>query len=135
LAVWSGDQVIRDEEGYFYFVSRMDDMIKTSGFRVSPTEVEESAYRSGLVAGATALGLSHRKLGQAILLVVTRAKSEDDTSDTAKSLLEHLRSELPNFMLPQKIIVRESMLHNQNGKIDRRALAAEYQGIFEGHGS
>ena len=44
LAVWSGDQVVKDEDGYLYFVSRQDEMIKTSGYRVSPTEVEEVAF-------------------------------------------------------------------------------------------
>ncbi|MEZ5571805.1 MAG: acyl-CoA ligase (AMP-forming), exosortase A system-associated [Halioglobus sp.] len=71
LAVWSGDQVMKDEEGFLYFISRKDEMIKTSGYRVSPTEVEEIAYASELVAAAAALGLPHAALGQAILLVVT----------------------------------------------------------------
>ena len=50
LAVWSGDTVVRDEEGFLYFVGRTDEMIKTSGYRVSPTEIEEVAYATGLVA-------------------------------------------------------------------------------------
>ena len=62
-----------DEEGYLYFISRKDEMIKTSGYRVSPTEVEEVVYASGLVAGTAALGLPHATLGQAILLVATHA--------------------------------------------------------------
>jgi len=55
LAVWSGDQVMKDTEGYLYFIGRKDEMIKTSGYRVSPTEVEEIAYASGKVAGAGAM--------------------------------------------------------------------------------
>ena len=57
MAVWSGDTVVRDEEGFLYFVGRADEMIKTSGYRVSPTEVEEAAYATGLVRDAVALGI------------------------------------------------------------------------------
>ena len=57
LAVWSGDTVVRDEEGFLYFVGRKDEMIKTSGYRVSPTEIEEVVYETGLVRDAVALGV------------------------------------------------------------------------------
>ena len=130
MAVWSGDQVMRDEEGYLYFISRKDEMIKTSGYRVSPTEVEEVVYSSGLVAGTAALGLAHATLGQAILLVATPVQGAD-AGETSEALLRHCRAELPNFMVPQGIAIRESMPHNQNGKIDRRALSTEYSDSFE----
>ena len=61
-AVWSGDKALRDEEGLLYFVGRDDAMIKTSGNRVSPTEVEEAAVASGLVAEAVALGIPDDRL-------------------------------------------------------------------------
>ena len=64
LAVWSGDAVKMDEDGFLYFVSRTDDMIKTSGYRVSPTEIEELAFESGFVAEAAAFGIPDEKLGQ-----------------------------------------------------------------------
>tara|TARA_R110002110_G_scaffold76898_1_gene202281 strand:- start:23744 stop:25393 length:1650 start_codon:yes stop_codon:yes gene_type:complete len=130
LAVWSGDQVVRDEDGFLYFVARKDDMIKTSGYRVSPTEVEEVAYHSGLVAGAAALGLSYAQLGQAIALVVTPAAGIDPATLDAE-LLAFCQRELPNFMVPARIVVRDNLPHNQNGKIDRRALSAEYAHLFE----
>lgn len=130
LAVWSGDQVMRDEQGYLYFISRKDDMIKTSGYRVSPTEVEEVVYTSGLVAGAAALGLPHAALGQAIALVVTARQADTPHASLEQDLLAHCRRELPNFMLPLAIIVRDALPHNQNGKIDRRALGEEYRDLF-----
>lgn len=130
IAVWSGDQVVRDEEGYLYFVSRKDDMIKTSGYRVSPTEVEEVAYLSGLIGGAAALGLPHAQLGQAIALVVTPA-AQANNETLERELLAVCQRELPNFMVPARVIVRAALPHNQNGKIDRRALNAEYEHLFE----
>jgi acyl-CoA ligase (AMP-forming) (exosortase A-associated) len=127
LAVWSGDQVTLDEEGYLFFVNRKDDMIKTSGYRVSPTEIEEVAYSSGLVAGAAAMGVPHTELGQTILLIVTPVDGWGTGHDTLRAeLLNYCRAELPGFMQPAQIVVRETMPHNQNGKIDRRALADEH---------
>jgi len=70
MAVWSGDTVKRDEDGFLYFIGRKDEMIKTSGYRVSPSEVEEVAYASGMVVDAVAVGVPHPSLGQAIVLVV-----------------------------------------------------------------
>ena len=130
LAVWSGDQVVRDKEGYLYFVSRKDDMIKTSGYRVSPTEIEEVAYSAGVVAGAVAMGVAHPELGQSILLIVTPVDGARDAAgsheEVAAVVREVCRRELPTFMQPAEIVVRDSMPHNQNGKIDRRSLADEY---------
>ena len=59
MAVWSGDTVRCDADGYLYFVGRRDEMIKTSGYRVSPTEVEEVVYASGLVGDAVAVAAPH----------------------------------------------------------------------------
>lgn len=132
LAVWSGDQVVRDAEGYLYFVSRKDDMIKTSGYRVSPTEIEEIAYNSGLVAGAIAMGVPHADLGQSIVLIVTPAAAQFDHTALRAQLASHCRQELPSYMQPGEVIVRQTMPHNQNGKIDRRALAVEYLEDFNG---
>jgi acyl-CoA ligase (AMP-forming) (exosortase A-associated) len=126
IAVWSGDQVRKDDEGYLYFISRKDEMIKTSGYRVSPTEIEEVLYSSGLIKEVAALGITHPLLGQAILLLAVKSKdiSEND-------LLRYCQKELPNFMLPKQILFVESLPRNQNGKIDRKNLATEYKDIFQ----
>ena len=130
LAVWSGDEVVKDEEGWLYFVNRKDEMIKTSGYRVSPTEVEEVAYGAGQVAGAVALGLPHATLGQTIALIITQTTDSAEPEDVKEHVLLHLQRELPAFMVPAAIVVRESLPHNQNGKIDRRALSEEYHALF-----
>jgi acyl-coenzyme A synthetase/AMP-(fatty) acid ligase len=69
-AVWSGDRVRRDSDGLLYFVGRRDAMIKSSGNRISPQEIEDAALATGLVAEAVALGLPDARLGQAVHLVV-----------------------------------------------------------------
>ena len=129
LAVWSGDTVRADEEGYLYFVGRRDEMIKTSGYRISPTEVEEVIYATGLVGEAVAIGIPHPSLGQAIVLVATASKGQ---SVDEASILTECRKQLPPFMLPQRIIARDSLPRNPNGKIDRKLLASELAAIFDG---
>jgi acyl-CoA ligase (AMP-forming) (exosortase A-associated) len=122
LAVWSGDTVVRDEEGFLTFVGRVDDMIKTSGYRVSPTEIEEVAYGTGLVRDAVALGLPDAKLGQRIALVVSPADGAD--LDRA-ALVERLKRELPLYMLPKQIEVRPELPRSPNGKFDRNLIRQE----------
>jgi acyl-CoA ligase (AMP-forming) (exosortase A-associated) len=91
-AVWSGDTVVADEDGFLYFVGRTDDMIKTSGYRVSPTEIEEVAYGTGLVGDVVALGIEDDRLGQRIVLVATPLGAEPLDGD---ALLDRLRRQLP----------------------------------------
>jgi acyl-CoA ligase (AMP-forming) (exosortase A-associated) len=128
LAVWSGDTVKKDEEGFLYFVGRRDEMIKTSGYRVSPTEIEEVVYRTGLVAEVVAFGVEHQALGQAIVLVAWPA--EGKAADSA-ALLDACKAQLPAFMLPQHIDwVDQALPRNANGKIDRKTLAGERANLF-----
>lgn len=127
FAVWSGDTVRRDEDGYLYFVGRTDEMIKTSGYRVSPTEIEEVLFSTGMVADAVAIGVPHASLGQAV--VVIAAPSPGYSCDTA-ALLERCKEALPNFMIPSQVVWRDSLPRNPNGKYDRASLAREYRDIF-----
>jgi len=124
-AVWSGDQVRADAEGLLYFVGRQDAMIKTSGNRVSPTEVEEAAVASGLVAEAVALGVPHDRLGEAIALVARPARAD---ADAEAELRGWFKRELPNFMQPTHIIWRAELPRGPNGKLDREQLKAELVG-------
>jgi acyl-CoA ligase (AMP-forming) (exosortase A-associated) len=126
VAVWSGDTVQMDEEGFLYFVGRRDDMIKTSGYRVSPTEVEEVIYSTGRVAEAVAIGIPHPVLGQVIVVAVTAASGADLD---AEELIAESKRRLPTFMVPVKIEIRETLPRSPNGKIDRQQLAREFQEI------
>jgi acyl-CoA ligase (AMP-forming), exosortase system type 1 associated len=127
LAVWSGDTVRMDEDGFLYFVGRRDEMIKTSGYRVSPTEIEEVLFGTGLVADAVAVGVKHPTLGQAIVVIATAAPGKSADSET---LLAACRQQLPVFMVPQHIEWREALPRNPNGKYDRPKLAAELEHHF-----
>jgi acyl-CoA ligase (AMP-forming) (exosortase A-associated) len=120
MAVWSGDRVRRDKDGLLYFVGREDGMIKTSGNRVSPTEVEEAAIASGLVHEAVALGFPDARLGEGIALVV-----RPDRRGQEEALRAFLKRQLPNFMQPGPILWREELPRSPNGKLDRVALKNE----------
>jgi acyl-CoA synthetase (AMP-forming)/AMP-acid ligase II len=130
MAVWSGDTVKRDKEGYLYFISRRDEMIKTSGYRVSPTEVEEVIYATGLVSEVAAFGVKHPTLGQAIVAVAMPKPGQELSTE---ALLVTAKRDLPAFMVPHKFILsRESLPRNPNGKIDRKTLAQNAENIFIG---
>jgi acyl-CoA synthetase (AMP-forming)/AMP-acid ligase II len=122
MAVWSGDTVRADAEGFLYFVGRRDEMIKTSGYRVSPTEVEEAIYATGLVGDVVAVGVPHPALGQAIVLVAS--PGTQGLRDSTR-LLEECKRQLPTFMVPHAIEWRDSLPRNPNGKFDRPTLANE----------
>lgn len=125
LAVWSGDMVVRDEEGFLYFVGRRDEMIKTSGYRVSPTELEEAAHASGLVAEVAALGVEDLRLGHRIVLV---ASAPDGGELDVAGLRAHLRRTLPRYMVPGEIVARPALPRSPNGKLDRALLKREAAG-------
>lgn len=129
LAVFSGDNVRMDEEGFLYFIGRRDEMIKTSGYRVSPTEIEEVLYGTQLVGEVAAFGVNHPALGHAIVVVATPRPEQELTLE---GLQKACREHLPGYMLPAKIDIRNGPLpRNPNGKIDRKSLAAEFEHLFE----
>jgi acyl-CoA ligase (AMP-forming) (exosortase A-associated) len=121
-AVWSGDAVVRDQEGFLYFVGRKDEMIKTSGYRVSPSEIEEVAYDTGLVRDAVALGVEDPELGQHVVLVVSPV---GDAPVDVSTLLSQMRAALPLYMLPKQVEVTPEIPRSPNGKFDRTRLREE----------
>jgi acyl-CoA synthetase (AMP-forming)/AMP-acid ligase II len=127
LSVWSGDTVVKDEEGFLYFVGRKDDMIKSSGYRISPTEVEEVIYATGLVSECAAIGVPHFELGQAVVIA---CHAEQPGEQTKTSILDACRQALPNYMVPAEILFHDALPRNPNGKIDRKQLVTELDGLF-----
>jgi acyl-CoA ligase (AMP-forming) (exosortase A-associated) len=127
IAVFSGDTVRRDAEGFLYFVGRRDEMIKTSGYRVSPTEVEEAVHASGLVREVLAVGVPHETLGQVIHVAAVAV----DAADTV-ALLAHCRAHLPGYMVPACVHwSQEPLPRNPNGKLDRPRWKADWERSFQ----
>jgi len=129
IAVFSGDTVRRDEEGFLYFIGRVDEMIKSSGYRISPNEVEEVLYATQLVGECAAFGVPHATLGEAVIVVVT---PRDPAAFELARLQALCRQQLPAYMLPAQIDVRDGPLpRNANGKIDRKSISVEYRAAAE----
>ena len=125
FAVFSGDTVRRDVDGFLYFIGRRDEMIKTSGYRVSPTEVEEVLYATMLVGECVAFGVDSPTLGQAIHVIATPPPGSQVLDKDA--VLTACRSRMPAYMVPAGIEAMVGLLaRNPNGKIDRKLLAADW---------
>jgi acyl-CoA synthetase (AMP-forming)/AMP-acid ligase II len=115
--VFSGDQVWQDEEGFLYFLGRMDSMIKTHGFRVSPTEIEEHARRFDRLFDAVAFGIDNPEIGQDIAVVYT---TTDRTRLASDALTDHFRAGMPHHMVPRWFVHLEAFpATGSGGKVDR----------------
>ncbi len=112
---YSGDLVRMDEEGFLYFVGRRDNQIKSSGFRISPTEVEEALFKAGSLRNAAVIGLPDELLGQRIKAFVV---PQDGTTVDADELLERVAELLPRHMVPKSVEVVASLPVTASGKID-----------------
>ncbi|MGI8890085.1 MAG: AMP-binding protein [Chthoniobacterales bacterium] len=115
--VFSGDLVRRDHDGYLYFVGRMDAMIKTHGFRVSPTEIEEHARQLESLADAVAFGVENPEIGQDIAVAYTTL---DQASLDSSALSDHFREGMPHHMVPRWFVHLEAFpATGSGGKVDR----------------
>ena len=124
-AVFSGDTVRQDAEGFLYFIGRRDDMMKISGYRVSPTEVEEILYATQMVGECVAFGVDHPTLGHAIHVIATPASGAGVIDLNA--LMFECRAQMPSYMLPAGIeVVAGPLPRNPNGKIDRKLLSSQW---------
>ena len=117
--LYSGDYFKMDEEGFLYFISRKDDIIKTAGEMVSPKEVENILYELDDVIEAAVVGVPDDILGNAIrAFLVLREGSQL----TEKEILLHCQKHLENFMVPKYVEFRKELPKTTTGKIKKRAL-------------
>jgi acyl-CoA ligase (AMP-forming) (exosortase A-associated) len=112
---YSGDLVKMDEDGFLYFVGRRDNMIKSSGFRISPTEVEEVLFQSGKVSAAAVIGIPDGALGHWIKAFVA---PRDGQSLDAETLLSFCAERMPRYMVPKVVEVMDTLPKTPTGKID-----------------
>jgi len=116
---YSGDLVKMDEDGFLYFIGRRDTMIKSSGFRISPTEVEEILFQSGKLRGAAVIGVPDEVLGQNIkAFIVPRDGQALDT----EALTGYCAEKMPRYMVPKTFEVLSELPKTSSGKVDYPAL-------------
>lgn len=116
---YSGDLVKMDEDGFLYFVGRRDTMIKSSGFRISPTEVEEALFSCGKLKGVAVIGIPDEVLGQTIKAF---AVLRDGESLEADELLAYCGEKLPRHMVPKAVELLSDLPKTSSGKVDYPAL-------------
>lgn len=121
MVLFTGDLCRFDEDGFLYFVSRMDDIIKSRGEKVAPREVEHTLLAIPGVREAAVVGAPDPLLGQAVVAFVVPA---DGASLTAGALRRECQKRLENFMVPSHINIVAALPRNENGKVDRRALVS-----------
>jgi acyl-CoA synthetase (AMP-forming)/AMP-acid ligase II len=116
---YSGDLVKMDQDGFLYFVGRRDAMIKSSGFRISPSEVEEILFQTKSIQLAAVIGIPDEMLGQTIkAFVVPRNGATRD----AEALIAFCAEKLPRYMVPKTIEFLDEMPKTSSGKVDYPAL-------------
>ncbi len=115
IVCYSGDLVKMDEDGFLYFVGRRDSMIKSAGFRISRTEVEEALYQSGMVKEAAVIGVPDEILGQAVTAFVVK---NSHGSVNLNDLSVFCATKLPRYMMPKTFHILESLPKTPNGKVN-----------------
>ncbi len=117
----TGDLFTMDEDNYFYYVGRNDQMIKSGGQKVSPRVVEDVLYNLDGIAEAAAVGLPDPLMGQVIKAFVVLSPEKEKVL-RVEDILEHCRLNLEDFMVPKAIEVRRSLPKTTSGKIKINAL-------------
>ena len=125
IVCWSGDLVTTDDEGYLYFVGRQDAMIKSAGYRISPSEVEDVLMDSGAFRQVAVIGLPDEWVGQRVIAVAVAVAEGGDATASVDQALALAAQRLPAHMVPARIDLVAELPTTPNGKVDVKRLVAE----------
>ena len=128
----SGDLAMRDADGYFWFVGRADDLIKSSGHLIGPFEVESALMEHAAVAEVAVIGLPDDTAGQIVKAFVALKPGHKPNEDLRLELMGHARKRLGPAVAPKDIAFRQNLPKTRSGKIMRRLLKAREMGLPEG---
>jgi acetyl-CoA synthetase len=128
----TGDLARQDKDGYFWFVGRADDVIKSAGHLIGPFEVESALMEHRAVAEAGVIGVPDPIIGEVVKAFVSLKKGYEASEALRKELLGHARSRLGPAVAPRAIEFRDSVPKTRSGKIMRRLLKARELGLPEG---
>jgi acyl-coenzyme A synthetase/AMP-(fatty) acid ligase len=121
---YTGDRAYRDEDGYFWFVGRTDDVIKSSGYRIGPFEVESALQEHPAVAESAVIGIPDELRGQLVKAFVVLAEGYEPSEKLTKELQEHVKKLTAPYKYPRIIEYRNDLPKTLSGKI-RRSLLRE----------
>ncbi|MCI4679665.1 acetate--CoA ligase [Rhodoblastus acidophilus] len=128
----TGDLAMRDDEGYFWFVGRGDDVIKSAGHLIGPFEVESALMEHPAVAEAGVIGVPEPTVGEVVKAFVALRNGYEPSESLRKELLGHARRRLGPAVAPKDIAFRQNLPKTRSGKIMRRLLKARELGLPEG---
>jgi len=128
----SGDLAMRDKEGYFWFVGRSDDVIKSAGHLIGPFEVESALMEHPAVAEVGVIGIPDETAGEIVKAYVALKSGYEPSEDLQLELLGHARKRLGPAVAPKEIVFRQNLPKTRSGKIMRRLLKARELGLPEG---
>lgn len=129
----TGDSARRDEDGYYWVIGRVDDVIKVSGYRLGTAEIESALVSHNAVAEAAAIGLPHDVKGNAIHAYVILRAGAEVTEDLVEQLRQHVGHEVGPIAKPEHIEIVDSLPKTRSGKIMRRVLKAKALGQDPGN--
>jgi acetyl-CoA synthetase len=128
----TGDLAMRDDEGYYWFVGRADDVIKSAGHLIGPFEVESALMEHPAVAEAGVIGIPEPTAGEVVKAYVALKDGFEPSETLRKELLGHARQRLGPAVAPKDIAFRQNLPKTRSGKIMRRLLKARELGLPEG---
>ena len=128
----TGDLAMRDDEGYYWFVGRADDVIKSAGHLIGPFEVESALMEHPAVAEAGVIGIPEPTAGEMVKAFVALKNGFEPSEALRKELLGHARQRLGPAVAPKDIAFRQNLPKTRSGKIMRRLLRARELGLPEG---
>jgi len=128
----TGDLAMRDDEGYYWFVGRSDDVIKSAGHRIGPFEVESALMEHAAVAEVGVIGIPDPAAGEVVKAYVALKGGFEPSEALRKELLGHARKRLGPAVAPKDIAFRQNLPKTRSGKIMRRLLKARELGLPEG---
>jgi acetyl-CoA synthetase len=128
----SGDLAMRDDEGYFWFVGRADDVIKSAGHLIGPFEVESALMEHPAVAEVGVIGIPDEAAGELVKAYVALKDGFEPGDSLRKELIGHARKRLGPAVAPKDIAFRKNLPKTRSGKIMRRLLKARELGLPEG---
>lgn len=127
----SGDEVRCDQDGYYWFVGRSDDVINTGGHLVSPFEIESALLELDEVAESAAVGVTDDILFEKIVVFITLNDDFTPDKDTEIKIRLHISKRVSTVATPQQVIFTAALPKNSSGKIMRRVLRAQLSGVPE----
>jgi acetyl-CoA synthetase len=128
----TGDSAKIDEDGYFWIIGRMDDVIKVSGYRLGTAEIESALVSHPAVSEAAAIGIPHDVKGNVIHSYVILRAGYPEGPELATELIQHVGKEVGPIAKPESVEFVDNLPKTRSGKIMRRLLKARAQGLPEG---